>query len=615
MIESASGIRGTVQRTSWGDVPVYWLEAADPFVGALLFRVGRADETLRIGGLTHLVEHLALSTIDRTPYQHNGQVEAAITAFYARGSAEEVLRHMTDLAGAIADLPLDRLESERRILGAEASTVPLGLDARLMSLRFGPVGYGLVNHPELALDWVTPEEVAAWAGEHFTRGNAAVWLTGEPPDEVSELALTPGQPSKPHTPEPIPSLELPGHLAEGTGGLAVSFVAKRSAPIHAGFLVAVERAHKRLRRSSAMSYAPSGSYLSLDGNQVHVVVNADCKDQDALHVQDELLGILDELAEDGPTDEELEWDRTMLERMLNDPNSEPSELDAFTRDALMGIELPTREELLRERDELTASAVSDALAEAMNTLLVLAPTGVAPSGRRKLSKYAPENTELVEGKTYKVTLEWKEWGELSELTVGNDGFSYVSTSTGDVMSLSFADCPVGIQLLSGAMTVVGRDGSWVTVYPHRYERGDEALRQIEDGLGRDRLVPVGNRARELDPTLRHQLSEREVGRVAAEIDLLSDLLGGSEEIRGLAEARREHQIGLLAVTDRRLLFVFWGTNEKEVFEQPLNAISGVKVKGLRTKWLEVTHEGGTTQLRDIEPKARAQEIADLLSSG
>jgi len=82
-------------------VPVLWADAPDPFVGALMFRVGRVDETLRNGGLTHLVEHLALSAIERGQFQFNGHVEPAVTVFYASGTRDEVLQYLSGISTAL----------------------------------------------------------------------------------------------------------------------------------------------------------------------------------------------------------------------------------------------------------------------------------------------------------------------------------------------------------------------------------------------------------------------------------------------------------------------------------------------------------------------------------
>ena len=600
------------QRTDWGGIPVLWAEAPAPFIGALMFRVGRADETLRTSGLTHLVEHLALSKFERGPYDYNGRVEAAIAAFWASGEPDEVVRHLTEVAHGLGDLPLERLESEKRILQAEAGMAANNLDARLMGLRYGPVGYGLVNQAELALDWVKPADVSEWARERFTTDNAVVWLTGRPPESLEGLDLPAGRRIPPPSPEPIPSLELPSYLASGTGGVALSLITERTAAVHAAFQIALERAHGRLRRDAALSYAPGGSYFPLDGRSVHITLNADCKDQDAAGVQKELLSVVYELAEQGPTDEELDRDRVMLARALRDPHWAPPALDVAARDTLMGIESPSRRRLLEEREELTPETVARALAEALPTMLVLAPTNVAQSGPQKLADYAPDNTDPIQGHRHEVTKEWRERGEKGELWVGEEGFSYITADPSEVMSWPFDDCVAGIDQLSGGLTVIGREGSWISIHPQRYEQGETALGEIVQALGEERIVPLSERARELEPSVRRELGDG-VGRLVAEVDALPDVLARDEELRAAAEAWRNHKPGLLAVTDRRLLFLFWGA-DRELFEQPLDAISDVARKGLRAKRLVVTYGDETAEFHGLEPRGRMEEIVEALET-
>jgi hypothetical protein len=114
------------------------------------------------------------------------------------------------------------------------------------------------------------------------------------------------------------------------------------------------------------------------------------------------------------------------------------------------------------------------------------------------------------------------------------------------------------------------------------------------------------------PIVEEQLGDH-VGRVPQEVDLLEDVLGAEEELRALAEARRGHQVGLLSVTDRRLIFQFWGTQEKELLEKPLGSISGAELKGMVKKRLVVSHDEGAVEFEDVKPQGRAAEIAQLLA--
>ena len=76
------------------------------------------------------------------------------------------------------------------------------------ALRFGPVGHGLIGYDEYGLHGVDGDAIAAWVGRCFTRQNAVVWLTGEPPETLS-LELPSGERLAPPAPEPIAYLLFP----------------------------------------------------------------------------------------------------------------------------------------------------------------------------------------------------------------------------------------------------------------------------------------------------------------------------------------------------------------------------------------------------------------------
>ena len=52
-----------IQRTEIDGIPTLWMDEPGPMVGMLLFRVGRCDEPTPIGGVSHIVEHLALAAL------------------------------------------------------------------------------------------------------------------------------------------------------------------------------------------------------------------------------------------------------------------------------------------------------------------------------------------------------------------------------------------------------------------------------------------------------------------------------------------------------------------------------------------------------------------------
>ncbi len=63
-------------------ITTIWTDAPGPLRAGLLFRTGRADETLATAGQTHLIEHMALSTLGDTEQRHNGFVSGVVTGFF-----------------------------------------------------------------------------------------------------------------------------------------------------------------------------------------------------------------------------------------------------------------------------------------------------------------------------------------------------------------------------------------------------------------------------------------------------------------------------------------------------------------------------------------------------
>jgi zinc protease len=228
-------------------VPVYWAEAPPPFTAALLFRVGRADDELPRLGLSHLVEHLAFYPIGPLTFTANGFVGDLWSAFYSSGEQEDVLGLLHDLCRNVSSLPLERLETEKRVLTTEAASRGTGWRERLLDLRFGPRGFGLGSYEELGLRTATREEVAGWASERFVKGNVVAWGTGKPPSQLT-FDLPPGGRSEVPPSEPRPRLDLPAHLADGSGGVSLGVVGERASALSAGFWVIERRAENRLRR-------------------------------------------------------------------------------------------------------------------------------------------------------------------------------------------------------------------------------------------------------------------------------------------------------------------------------------------------------------------------------
>jgi zinc protease len=83
--------RAEPQRWNLGGVPVFQAEVPGRVRALLMFRVGMVDEPLHMAGVTHLIEHLALSGLGEQPYEYNGSVDQTHTTFVVSGTADQVV--------------------------------------------------------------------------------------------------------------------------------------------------------------------------------------------------------------------------------------------------------------------------------------------------------------------------------------------------------------------------------------------------------------------------------------------------------------------------------------------------------------------------------------------
>jgi zinc protease len=125
-------------------VPALWVPGEGKFTAGLTFRVGMADETLAISGITHLIEHLTLYPIGRdgAPVRFHGQVDDLTTTFVATGAPADVAVFLEQVCRHLHALDPARLPAEREILKLEAGSHHGGDGAALRYWRFGPRTYG-----------------------------------------------------------------------------------------------------------------------------------------------------------------------------------------------------------------------------------------------------------------------------------------------------------------------------------------------------------------------------------------------------------------------------------------------------------------------------------------
>ncbi len=591
------------ERTDVDGIPVFWAPAPGAFRAALLFRVGVADEKPATRGITHLVEHLAMFGSESPAFESNGFVDLERSCFYAMGERDDVLEWLRRCAGTLADLPLGRLATERRILRTEAASRDgAGIQARLLDLRFGGQGYGLANYRELGLRWLGEDDAAEWARSRFNRANAAMWMTGEPPASL-DLGLPDGTRHPPPPVEPLPGSSGRRFLSDGSGGLAVGGVGERSTPLNAALTVAHERLYERLRIDLGLVYEPWSTYETLGPDHAHVLVGAECPDERAERVADEVWRIVSDLAEGGLGEEDLAGHRKRSARMYAEPDSVFAELDHAASQELVGADPVDTDAVLRELDELDARAVGEAVAAAFEHAIFVVPTGI--ERLEGFEAYDPARPDPVKGTVF--AYDEEHVGPGYELHVGDPGLTLVRPDD-PPLTLAWDEIVLAERAPGDNLILMARDSSWLEL-PFASLPGGEARRSVVERLPDGVTIPAGNlEATEALEDLGSKLPE--AVHVAAELGALPRQLGDEEVPEAVMAYRHGDNRGLLALTNERLIRWYLGRDDSDGEAIPREAIRRAEVRKrlLRQPVLVVEHE------QELELKVDDVDAAEDLAA-
>lgn len=343
----------------------------------LTFRVGWADESIRLHGLTHLVEHLAHVGIPDRELPYNASVDATLTEFWVRGTADEVIAHLQALLDTLAAPPVEELEREVGVLRAEGG----GPLSPLLARRFSNRGYGTASWGQFALETATADDVRRWAAERFVAENLVLWSTA-PLDPALTLSVPRGAPATWPPIERAPGCALPAHVVWDYA--AVGWSGEVRAGWAGSFALEVldRRARERLRHEMGSSYAITSTSVALgpDIRLRSVVADRDER-SDAVAARDALLDDLDEVATAGPSADELATLLTARERSLHDPDAAPGVASMGARQFFADQAIESPDDLRRSWRAVTVDEVRDATAELRDSLLLAVPAAARPSER------------------------------------------------------------------------------------------------------------------------------------------------------------------------------------------------------------------------------------------
>ncbi|MFJ1566787.1 M16 family metallopeptidase [Streptomyces erythrochromogenes] len=428
-----------------------------PVTAGLLFRVGRADETLATSGITHLVEHLALHRHGLSDLHYNGSTAAAYTLFAVTGTAADVVEYLNGVCAALRDLPVDRLETEKEILRTEAAGRGRGPGHGMDLWRYGARSHGLVDYAETGLPAITAEDVRDWARTRFTAENAVLWMTSDTLPAGLDLTLPAGQ----WLPAPEPTSALPAtpaYFHGDAGGVVLTSVLPRSTAARLFAEVLGKELFRELRQKGGYSYTAAAEYHPRDTDHATVIAYADAlpAKQDAL--VGAFVDVLAKLRAGRIEQADLDSVRASALAQFDSPELAAAMLPATAMDLLMRhrhlavagaraeIEAVTVEDLHRVAGDLWADA-----------LMQVPGRGVDWAGLTA----AAASPEIVTGRRYSAL----EDGKVA-LLVGKDGISLVTPN--DQVTVRYAECALMQVFPDGARHLVGNDGFSITVEPTLY---------------------------------------------------------------------------------------------------------------------------------------------------
>lgn len=461
-----------VTRTEIDGVPVFWNEGVpgDDYRAALVFRVGRADETLARGGLTHLVEHLVLHAVGDADYHHNGAVDATTTTFVTHGEPDQVAAFLTAVCHSLGAPPLERLEAEKNILRTEAESRDPGLAGRLLLWRYGAATYGLPAYPEYGLGAVTSDDVKEWTARWFTRNNAALALIGGPPPEGLALPLPEGE--RRPCPEPTSALpRTPAYFNTDVNGVALTGIVPRGPAAGIYGEILGRRLHRVLRRENALSYTTSVEFLARPGYTAEILAFADGLAEARPELAERFRAEIERLAAEPVDAAELAELVTVRRTRSASDEARASLPMASCVAELMGAPQRTLEETLAAQDEVGPEDVQEVGRTMLDTALLMLPLDEEPQGAR----FAPApvgSTVAVDGRIHTRPDEVQRG-----LIVGRDG---ATSLTGPAMAtVRFDQCAAVLAWPDGGRVLVGLDGLMVRVEPNIWNAGPDAVADVD----------------------------------------------------------------------------------------------------------------------------------------
>jgi zinc protease len=438
---------------------------------ALVFRVGRFDETLAASGITHLIEHLSLSGRPTASYQFNAEVSGRFTSFVMEsGDVADVGDFFAAVSRGLAAGYQAELEREKRILRTEAATRGgAGALGACLLERYGAAGPGLVSYDELGLHRLGWAEIEAWRRYWFVAGNAVLWIHGAlPPGLRAGLPPGPARPMAPLRPLPV---GLPGFIVSGRGGIGVSLTAPQSPAVSLALEILRERLTHVLRYEHGLSYDVQVTGDRLDAELSHAWLTADALPEQQPMLAHAMLTAFEALAADGSRPAEAPDYVRRLRGAFESPSGPAALLGQQARDILCGRPPRGVDQILQAVSALTPAEVS-AAARDLSAHMIVATPGLIPAVQGRMPQLPVSSRQVISGTSLTAV------NSAARLTFGPAGVM-LTVPDGRHVTVAAGTEAALICWNDGQRALVGGDGFRLTLDPEQWPDGARVVGAIE----------------------------------------------------------------------------------------------------------------------------------------
>jgi hypothetical protein len=196
------------------------------------------------------------------------------------------------------------------------------------------------------------------------------------------------------------------------------------------------------------------------------MVYADALLENVQKAGDQIHSLIEDLAGNGPTNDELRQEVSSFQRNTERPERMIAELDRSASNHVFGTGWPSLSMLGEELATLTPDQVSAAMREARSSLLTIVPS----KAQVRFAGFTSTDPPLKAPLGGQVLHAMPGKGHADKLYFGASGFSLVGPSGRPVWTIPWSNVAVALWWSDGRYTIIGSDGVAINFFPERWQK-------------------------------------------------------------------------------------------------------------------------------------------------